>query len=95
MSGTGAVRRDDHPADTVAFTVVQPDLRTHDLTYGTLRKQSERVAAGLCDLGVGPGDHVGVLMGKSADLVVALLAIGDAGPSTCRCSLHSPHLRSP
>jgi acetyl-CoA synthetase len=70
---------DDHPADTVAFTVVQPDLRIQELTYGTLRERSERVAAGLCDLGVRPGDHVGVLMGKSADLVVALLAIWRCG----------------
>ena len=70
---------DDHPADKVAFTVVRPDLRTEDLTYGTLRQRSERIAAGLAELGVGPGDHVGVLMGKSADLVAALLGIWRCG----------------
>lgn len=70
---------DDHPADAVAFTVVQPDLRTEDLTYGTLRERSERVAAGLSALGVEAGDHVGVLMGKSADLIAALLGIWRCG----------------
>ena len=29
---------DDHPADTVAFTVVESDLTARDLTYGELRR---------------------------------------------------------
>jgi acetyl-CoA synthetase len=70
---------DDHPADQVAFTVVEPDLTSRDISYGTLRERSQRVAAGLADLGIGPGDRVAVLMGKSADLVVALLAIWRRG----------------
>jgi acetyl-CoA synthetase len=70
---------DDHPADKVAFTVVQSDLRTDDLTFGELRERSERVAAGLSELGVVPGDSVAVLMGKSAELVVALLGIWRCG----------------
>ena len=70
---------DDHPADQVAFTVVEADLTTQDLTYGALRERSERVAAGLAGLGLGVGDRVGVLMGKSADLVVVLLAIWRRG----------------
>ena len=70
---------DDHRPEQVAFTVVEPDLTTRDISYGMLRERSERVAAGLADLGIGPGDCVGVLMGKSADLVVALLAIWRRG----------------
>lgn len=70
---------DDHPADQVAFTVVEPDLTTQDVTYGTLRERSERLATALAGLGIGPGDRVGVLMGKSAELVVALLAIWRRG----------------
>jgi acetyl-CoA synthetase len=70
---------DDHPADRVAFTIVEPDLTRCDLTFGVLRDRSERLAASLAKLGVGPGDAVGVLMGKSAELVVVLLAIWRRG----------------
>ncbi|MBM7461353.1 AMP-binding protein [Rhodococcus coprophilus] len=70
---------DDHPADAVAFTVIDPDLTSVDLTYGELRERSERFAAALAHLGVEPGDHVATLMGKSADLVVAVLGIWRRG----------------
>ncbi len=70
---------DDHPADAVAFTVIDPDLTSVDLTYGELRERSERFAAALAHLGVDPGDHVATLMGKSADLVVAVLGIWRRG----------------
>ncbi|MEV0081378.1 AMP-binding protein [Saccharopolyspora sp. NPDC050642] len=70
---------DDHPAGAVACTVVEADLTSRDLTYGELRRDSARFAAALADLGVEPGDAVAVLMGKSADLVVALLGIWRRG----------------
>ena len=70
---------DRHPADAVAFTVVEADLSASDLTYGHLRRESARFAAALAGLGIGPGDAVGVLMGKSAELVVALLGIWRRG----------------
>lgn len=70
---------DRHPADAVACTVVEADLSSRDLTYGQLRHDSARFAAALADLGVEPGDAVAVLMGKSADLVVALLGIWRRG----------------
>jgi acetyl-CoA synthetase len=70
---------DVHPADAVAFTVVEPDLGSKDVTYGTLRDQSERFAAGLDGIGIGPGDAVGVLMGKSVELLVTLLGIWRRG----------------
>ncbi|MEE2033151.1 AMP-binding protein [Rhodococcus chondri] len=70
---------DDHPADAVAFTVIDADLTSTDLTYGYLAEQSARFAAALADLGVEPGDHVATLMGKSADLVVAVLGIWRRG----------------
>jgi acetyl-CoA synthetase len=70
---------DDHPEDRVAFTIVEPDVATRDLTFGQLRTKSESVAAGLAGLGVGQGDCVGVLMGKSEELVVALMAIWRLG----------------
>lgn len=70
---------DRHPADRVAFTVVESDLSAHELTYGELRERSARFAAALAELGVGPGDRVATLMAKSADLVVALLGIWRRG----------------
>ncbi|WP_431956552.1 AMP-binding protein [Nocardia lijiangensis] len=70
---------DRHPADRVAFTVVDADLSATDLTYGELRERSARFAAALAGLGVGRGDRVATLMGKSADLIVALLGIWRRG----------------
>ena len=64
---------DRHPADQVAFTIVESDLSAIDLTYGELRERSTRFAVALAGLGVEPGDRVATLMAKSADLVVALL----------------------
>lgn len=75
----GALLCDDHPADDIAFTVIDADMSHTDLTYGELQEKSVRVASALAGLGVGPGDCVGVLMGKSADLVVALIAIWRLG----------------
>ncbi|PXW30289.1 UNVERIFIED_CONTAM: acetyl-CoA synthetase [Williamsia faeni] len=74
---------DRHPADAVAFTVVETDdagnLVTEDLTYGHLREQSSKFAAALASLGVEPGDRVASLMSKSADLVVAALGVWRRG----------------
>ncbi|MFC4603036.1 AMP-binding protein [Rhodococcus kronopolitis] len=70
---------DRHPATDVAFTVIEGDLSSRDLTYGELRAESARFAAALADLGVQPGDCVATLMGKSAELVVALLGIWRRG----------------
>ncbi|SEB58604.1 AMP-binding protein [Streptomyces melanosporofaciens] len=70
---------DRHPADAVAFTVVEADLSARDFTFGELRRDSARCAAALAGIGVDPGDAVAVLMGKSADLIVALLGIWRRG----------------
>ena len=70
---------DRHPEDAVAFTVIEPDLSSRNLTYGELRRDSARFAAALAELGVEPGDAVAVLMGKSAELVIALLGIWRRG----------------
>ncbi|SNT62905.1 acetyl-CoA synthetase [Streptosporangium subroseum] len=70
---------DRHPADAVAFTVVESDLTSRDLTFGELYESSARLASALAKLGVGRGDRVATLMGKSAELVVALLAIWRLG----------------
>ncbi len=70
---------DDHDPDAVAFVLVSDDFYTRTLTYGALREQSERVAAGLVELGVGSGDAVATLMGKGAEYLATVLAIGRLG----------------
>ncbi|WP_206443248.1 AMP-binding protein [Candidatus Protofrankia californiensis] len=71
--------RDRHPADAVAFTIIKPDLTSRDLTFGELRDLSARLATGLAELGVGRGDQVATLMGKSAELAIPALAIWRLG----------------
>ncbi|MFD4180821.1 AMP-binding protein [Rhodococcus sp. NPDC058514] len=70
---------DRHPDTDVAFTVIEGDLSSRDLSYGELRVESAKFAAALAELGVEPGDCVATLMGKSAELVVALLGIWRRG----------------
>ncbi|MDV6263983.1 AMP-binding protein [Rhodococcoides yunnanense] len=70
---------DRHDPETVAFTIVEPDLSSCDLTYGELADRSRRLATVLADQGVGRGDRVPVLMGKRPELLVALLAIWRLG----------------
>src|SRR5205085_11227070 len=64
---------DRHPAESIAFTLVEQDGSRADLTYGELRERSERFAGVLTGRGVGRGDRVATLMGKGADLVTVLL----------------------
>lgn len=74
---------DRHDSGATAFTVVSESddgtLRKSALTYGELRAESEKIAAALAELGVGEGDAVATLMGKSADLVAVLLGIWRLG----------------
>ena len=70
---------DRHDPEAVAFTVVEQDLSRRELTYGHLTERSQRAAAALAELGVGPGDRVATLMGKGEDLVVTLLGIWRLG----------------
>jgi acetyl-CoA synthetase len=70
---------DRHPAESVAVTLVEPGLSRVDVTFGELRERSERLAAGLAELGVGPGSRVAALLPKSVELPVALLAIWRLG----------------
>jgi amino acid adenylation domain-containing protein len=49
------------------------------LTYDALNRASAAVAQQLIDAGVQPGQHVGVFLSRSVDLVVALLGVMRAG----------------
>ncbi|MEU6824310.1 condensation domain-containing protein, partial [Streptomyces atriruber] len=49
------------------------------MTYGELDRSAGRLASHLADVGVARGDRVAVVMERSADLIVALLAVWRAG----------------
>lgn len=49
---------DRHDAGAVAYGIVASDLTTQGVTYGALRRDSERFAAVLQAMGVGPGTRV-------------------------------------
>jgi acetyl-CoA synthetase len=70
---------DSYPEDRPAYTLVEPDLTTAQLTYGELRRESEKCAAALADLGIRPGDRVATLMGKTKDYLVSILGIWRLG----------------
>ncbi|MFI6638820.1 amino acid adenylation domain-containing protein [Streptomyces sp. NPDC050504] len=71
-----AARRD--PAAT-AVTQCALDGRTRSLTYGELLHAKDELASLLRAAGVGPGKRVAVSVPRSAEQVVALVAIVDAG----------------
>jgi len=70
---------DRHPANDVAFTVFDAAGEASTLTFGQLAIDSHRYARALQGLGVGPGDRVATLMGKSTELVTVILAIWRLG----------------
>ncbi|WP_207841606.1 AMP-binding protein [Williamsia soli] len=70
---------DRHPADRTAVTIVADGNIRIALTYGDLAASSMRVAHHLRDRGIGRGDRVATVMGKSADLVAVLLGIWRVG----------------
>lgn len=70
---------DQHDPAATAFTLVDADYGFRALTYGELRELSSRLATGLAERGIGPGDRVGVLMSKRVEYVVTLLALWRLG----------------
>lgn len=70
---------DAHPADDVAFRFVSGDGAVEQLTYGELADRSRRLAAALREHGISRGDRVAVLMPKTRQLPVVLLAIWRLG----------------
>jgi acetyl-CoA synthetase len=70
---------DRHDPESIAYTLVGPDLQSLDLRYGSLRTDSERLASALLSLGLGPGDRIATLMGKGRTYLVTLMAIWRLG----------------
>ncbi|MFZ2530404.1 MAG: amino acid adenylation domain-containing protein, partial [Rhodococcus sp. (in: high G+C Gram-positive bacteria)] len=62
--------------DPSAIAIVDGDVR---LSYGEVASRSRRLARRLISEGVGPESLVAVVLPRSADLVVALLAVLEAG----------------
>lgn len=63
------------------------------LTYSKLNKLANRLARVLVARGVSPGDLVGVALGRSVDLVVALLAVLKAGAAYVPIDPSFPEMR--
>jgi nonribosomal peptide synthetase CepB len=78
-------RQSDQAPDAVA---VEDGERT--LSYAQLDEESERLAGYLAGTGVRRGDHVGVVLGRGADLVLALLAIWKAGAAYVPVNVGDP-----
>jgi acetyl-CoA synthetase len=69
---------DSHAADALALLFDGPN-GVERLTYGELRERSQRLAGALREAGVGENDRVAVMLPKSSELVVSLLAIWRVG----------------
>ena len=70
---------DRHEPDAIAYRVIGPDMSARAISYGELRTESEKFAAALQLLGIGPGDRVATLMGKSRSYLVTLMGIWRLG----------------
>jgi carnitine-CoA ligase len=59
----------------------QPYLRAGDeeVTYGEMDTRSDRVAAGLADLGVGPGDRVAIISSNRMEMLELFFAVAKMG----------------
>ncbi|SEC47016.1 non-ribosomal peptide synthase domain TIGR01720/amino acid adenylation domain-containing protein [Amycolatopsis tolypomycina] len=78
-------------ADQVARTPDAPAV--DDLTYAELDTRADRLASRLIELGAGPEDRVGLLLERSADVVVAELAVLKAGAAYVPVDLRAPESR--
>ena len=70
---------DAHPADDTAFICVDDRFEPQRLTYGELSDRSRRLARHLQELGVGRESRVGVLMEKTVQLPIVLVALWRLG----------------
>jgi acetyl-CoA synthetase len=66
-------------AETVAVIGETEDGELRSLTYAELRREVDRIAAGLRTLGIGKGDPVAVFMPMVVEAVVAAYAIAKLG----------------
>jgi long-chain acyl-CoA synthetase len=76
---------DGHDADAVALI-----SRNHQITYGELRDQVDRMRGGLAGLGIGAGDRVALLCGNGHPFVIAYLATVGLGAVVAPLNPGSP-----
>lgn len=69
---------DAHPEEAVALVYDGPQ-GTQRLSFGELGRRSRRLAGALRQAGVGEADRVAVMLPKSLELLIALVAIWRAG----------------
>ncbi|HGM5582825.1 TPA: amino acid adenylation domain-containing protein [Pseudomonas putida] len=62
----------------------------HNLTYGELNEQANRLAHHLIEQGVVPGDHVAILLPRSLALLQAQLAVAKCGAAYVPLDIHAP-----
>ena len=75
-------RRDDHEA----LVFVNERGQRRALSYRQLHEEVARVAAGLRELGIGPGDRVAGFLPNVPEAVVAMLATTSLGAAWSSCS---------
>src|SRR6185436_17937617 len=63
------------------------------LSYAELNRRANRLAWHLRELGIGPGTPVGLCLGRSAELIVATLAVLKAGGAYVPLDLSYPEDR--
>jgi acetoacetyl-CoA synthetase len=74
------------PDGQLAVVSASEQRRLSSLTWGDLRVQVAEVAAGLRELGVGPGDRVAAYLPNIAETVVAFCATASLGAVWSSCS---------
>jgi acetyl-CoA synthetase len=79
MNYVGTALRPDRDQDRVALISEREDGRVDRRTYGELRTEVARFAAGLRAIGVHKGDRVAVFLPMGIECVVAVLALGALG----------------
>jgi len=79
MNYVGTALRADRDQDRVALMAEREDGSVERRTYGELRADVARFAAGLRAIGVKKGDRVAVFLPMGIECVVAVLALGALG----------------
>ncbi len=81
-----ALRRAESDPDATAVRYSAETGRAGQVSYGELRRNVARVAAGLRSLGVGLGDRVAAYLPNSPEALVGLLATASLGAIWTSCS---------